>query len=121
LQVHRRTESDVTLVLDKGYTLPVGVAEVQDGVVRSFKEKPRIDLSVTTGPMVVGPMAMDLMVKVAGRKRPDLMTDFVPEVLKRGGKVAAYYTTQAWFDVGTVTSFVKLDEELSRHPLSYVV
>jgi mannose-1-phosphate guanylyltransferase len=121
LQLHRDTKADVTLVLDKGYTLPVGVAEVKDGMVTSFKEKPRVDMSVTTGPMVVGPMAMELMVKVAGHKKADLMTDFVPEVLKRGRKVAAYYTTRAWFDVGTVTSFVKLDEELSRHPLNYAV
>ena len=121
LQVHRSAGADVTLVLDRGYTLPVGVAEVEDGLVRSFREKPVVDMSVTTGPMVVGPMAMDLMVRVAGRKKTDLMTDFVPEVLKRGGKVAAYYTTQDRFDVGTVSSFVKLNEELSRHPLSYLV
>ena len=118
LRVHRSTKADVTLVLDKGYTLPVGVAEVKDGLVTSFREKPKVDMSVTTGPMVVGPMAMRLMVKVASRKKTDLMTDFVPEVLKRGGKVAAYYTSQHWFDVGSVSSFVKLDEELAKHPLS---
>ncbi|MDG6991459.1 MAG: nucleotidyltransferase family protein [Nitrososphaerota archaeon] len=121
MQVHKSTGADVTLVLDKGYTLPVGVAEVADGFVKSFREKPRMDLSVTAGPMVVGPMAMELMVKVAGRRKTDLMTDFVPLLLKKGGKVAAYYTTQPWFDVGTVSSFVKLDEELSRHPLGYLV
>ena len=121
LGVHRNSKADVTLVLDQGYTLPVGVAEVEDGIVKSFREKPEIAMSVTTGPMVVGPAAMELMVKVAGRNRPDLMTDFIPEVLKRGGKVAAYYSTQDWFDVGTVSSFVKLNEELARHPLSYLV
>ncbi|MDE1858718.1 MAG: nucleotidyltransferase family protein [Thaumarchaeota archaeon] len=120
LQTHRSTGADVTLVLDKGYTLPVGVAEVDGGLVKSFKEKPKVGMSVTTGPMVVGRKAMGLMAKVAGRKKTDLMTDFVPEVLKRGGKVAAYYTTRDWFDVGTVSSFVKLDEEMARHPLNYL-
>lgn len=121
LQIHRSAQADLTLVLDRGYTLPVGVAEVEDGIVKSFREKPTVDLSVTTGPMVAGPMAMELMVKVAGRKKTDLMTDFVPEVLKRGGKVAAYYTTEDWFDIGTVSRFVKLNEELAKHPLSYPV
>jgi mannose-1-phosphate guanylyltransferase len=121
LQTHRSTGADVTLVLDKGYMLPVGVAEVKDGLVTSFREKPKVDFSVTTGPMVAGPRAMELMVKLAGRKKTDLMTDFVPALLRGGGRVAAYYTTGEWFDVGTVSSFVKLNDELSRHPLSYLV
>jgi mannose-1-phosphate guanylyltransferase len=121
LATHRRTGADVTLVLDRGYTLPVGVAEVEAGMVKSFREKPRVDMSVTTGPMVVGPGAMKLMVKTASRKKTDLMTDFVPEMIKRGGRVGAYYSSQEWFDVGTVSSFVKLNEELERHPLSYLV
>lgn len=121
LRVHRKAGADVTLVLDKGYTLPVGVAEVEGALVKSFKEKPEVDMSVTTGPMVVGPKAMELIIKVAGRKNTDLMTDFVPEVLRRGGRVAAYYTTKDWLDVGTVSSFVKLNEELARHPLSYLI
>lgn len=120
LETHRRTKADITLVLDKGYSLPVGVAEVKDGLVTSFREKPKIDLSVTTGPMVVGRAAMAHMKKFAGRARPDLMTNFVPEILRRGGTVSAFYTQGEWFDVGTVSSFVKLDEELGRHPLSYL-
>lgn len=120
LKVHRDSDADMTLVLDKGYALPVGVAEVKDGLVTSFTEKPKVDMSVTTGPMVIGPRAMELLVRVAGRKKTDLMTDFVPELLKRGGKVAAYYTTEEWFDVGTVSSFVKLDD-LAKLPLGYLV
>ncbi|HYB07950.1 MAG TPA: nucleotidyltransferase family protein [Nitrososphaerales archaeon] len=121
LAVHRRSEADLTLVLDKGYALPVGVAEIEGGVVTSFHEKPRIDLSVTTGTMVAGPKAMALMRKTAGPKRTDLMTDFVPELLRKGGRIAPFYTRKEWFDVGTVSSFEKLNEELVRHPLSYLV
>ena len=121
LETHRRTKADLTLVLDRGYSLPVGVADVDDGLVTSFREKPRLDLTVTTGPMVVGPKGMALMEKLAGRKRPDLMTDFVPEMIHRGGRVSAFYTEKEWFDVGTVSTFMKLDEELARHPLNYVV
>jgi mannose-1-phosphate guanylyltransferase len=121
LKTHRSARADVTLVLDRGYKLPVGVAEVRDGMVTSFKEKPMVDMSVTTGPMVVGPMAMELIAEVAGRTKSDLMTHFIPALLKRGGKVAAYYTTNDWFDVGTVSSFVRLNEELARHPMTYLV
>lgn len=121
LDSHRSSRADVTLVLDEGFTLPVGVAEVKSGFVTSFKEKPRMELNVTTGPMVVGPEAMTLMRNLASRTSPDLMTDFVPEMLQRGGKVGAFYNQNEWFDVGTVTSFEKLNRELGRHPLSYLV
>ena len=121
ITVHRKSGADATLVLDKGYSLPVGVADVKDGMVTSFKEKPKMDLNVTTGMMVAGPKAMTLMKKVAGPKSTDLMTDFVPELLRTGGKVAAFYTRREWFDVGTVSSFEKLNAELGKHPLSYLV
>lgn len=121
LSVHRQSRADVTLVLDSKYTLPVGVAEVKNGMITSFKEKPTIDLKVTTGLMVVGARAMKLITETAGRSNTDLMTDFVPELLKRGAKVAPFYASTKWFDVGTVSSFVKLNDELARHPLSYLV
>jgi mannose-1-phosphate guanylyltransferase len=119
LSVHRSSRADVTLVLDRGYSLPVGVADVTEGRVTSFREKPRLDLSVTTGMMVVGPRAISLIRRFANRKHTDLMTDFIPEILRKRGKVAAFYTAGKWFDIGTISSFEKLDEELGRHPLSY--
>lgn len=121
LKVHRSKGADATLVLDQGYSLPVGVAEVKEGMVASFREKPMIDLSVTTGVMVAGSMTMQVMKKVAGPKKPDLMTDLLPELLQEGGKVAAFYTAKEWYDVGTLARFEKLNEELGRHPLSYEV
>jgi len=121
LSIHRKEKADATLVLGKGYSLPVGVAEVKGGKVVSLREKPRLDLSVTTGMMVLGPDAMALVRKVAGPKKNDLMADFIPALLKRGGKVAPFYTSQEWQDVGTVSSFEKLNEELARHPLNELV
>jgi mannose-1-phosphate guanylyltransferase len=121
LLTHRESRADVTLVLDQGYSLPVGVAEVREGMVTAFREKPKIDLSVTTGTLVAGPRAMSLMKKVASRSRTDMMTDFVPELLRRGCRVGAFYTKKEWYDVGTISSFEKLNEELGRHPLSFLV
>jgi NDP-sugar pyrophosphorylase family protein len=118
---HRKSRADVTLVLDRGYSLPVGVAEVNDGRVVSFQEKPNLDMSVTTGTMVAGPRAMAFIRKFASPSRPDLMTDFVPAFLRKGGKVGAFYIQDKWFDVGTVSSFERLNRELEIHPLDYAV
>jgi mannose-1-phosphate guanylyltransferase len=121
LAVHREEKADATLVLGEGYSLPVGVAEVKAGKVVSFQEKPKLDLSVTTGMMVLGPSAMALVKKVAGPQKTDLMADFVPALLKTGGKVVPFYTRREWYDVGTVSSFEKLNKELVGHPLNDLV
>lgn len=122
IATHRRKKADTTLVLARGYTLPVGTAKVgRDGLVSAFREKPDLDLSVTTGCMLVGPKAMALMVKLAGTKKTDLMTHFLPELLRAKSRVTAFYTAKEWYDVGTVSSFEKLNDELGRHPLSYLI
>ncbi|HYC11056.1 MAG TPA: nucleotidyltransferase family protein [Nitrososphaerales archaeon] len=120
LSLHRGKKADVTLVLAKGYQIPVGTAEVKGGMVTAFREKPTLDFNVTTGCMVAGPKAMALMKRVAGGDNTDLMTHFIPRLLSNGGKVAAYYTGQEWFDVGTISSLEKLNDELLRHPLSFL-
>jgi mannose-1-phosphate guanylyltransferase len=121
LALHRKERADATLVLDRQYSLPVGVAEVKHGIVTSFREKPSLDLSVSTGMMVAGPKATTLMRRTADAKNTDLMAHFVPELLAKKGKVAAFYTEKEWFDVGTVSSFEKLDREIGKHPLGYLV
>jgi mannose-1-phosphate guanylyltransferase len=119
---HRKKEADATLVLFRGYALPVGIAKVgRAGFVVSVHEKPTLNLSVTTGCMVLGPAAMDLARRLAGPKNTDLMAHLLPALLDRGLKVAAFYTGEAWYDVGTVSSFEKLDLEIEKHSLGFLV
>jgi NDP-sugar pyrophosphorylase family protein len=122
LAKHKSKKADATLVLSKGYTLPVGTARVRrGGLVASVHEKPTLNLSVTTGCMVLGPAAMALARRLASQEDTDLMTHLLPTLLDRGLKVAAYYTAEAWYDVGTVSSFEKLDLEIERHPPSFLL
>ena len=122
LAKHRSKAADATIVLSKGYTLPVGTAKVgRGGMVSSVHEKPSLDLSVTTGCMVLGPKSMALARRVAGRENTDLMTHLLPLLLQKRLKVAAFYTDEPWYDVGTVSNFEKLDAEIGRHPLNFLV
>ncbi len=121
LATHRNRKADATLVLSKGYTLPVGTARVgRGGFVTSFHEKPSLNLSVTTGCMVLGSAATALARRLAGRQNTDLMTHLLPALLNRKLKIATYYTEEAWYDVGTVSSFEELDLEIEKHPLSFL-
>ena len=117
LSVHRQKRADATLVLARGYPLPVGAAEVgTNGMVTAFREKPTLDISVATGCMVLGKKSMAMVRRVAGKENTDLMAHFMPRLIKDRGRVAAYYTEGDWYDVGTVSSFEKLNEELGRRP-----
>jgi NDP-sugar pyrophosphorylase family protein len=49
------------------------------------------------------------------------MTHLLPAMLDKDLKVAAYYTKKVWYDVGTLSSFEKLDMEIEKHPLSFLV
>ena len=122
IKAHRKKKADATLVLAKGYSLPVGMAEVDgDGMVKSVKEKPTMDLNVTMGCMVVGPKAMALARKLAGKGNTDLMAHLIPALLDSGGRVAPFFNSKKWYDVGTVSNFELLNRELGENPLSHLV
>ena len=120
LRFHAEQGADATLVLANGYPLPVGVADVKGTRITKVREKPTMDLSVTTGCMTVGSKSMKLMQKLAGSRRTDLMTHFVPEALSRGRKVAAFYLKGRWYDVGSVTSFERLNQDLREWKLPFM-
>jgi mannose-1-phosphate guanylyltransferase len=113
VRTHASRSSDVTLVLDDSYSLPVGVADVKGGSVVSFEEKPTFNISVTTGNMAISKKSIEILLKMSRRrKESDLMTDFVPAVLRTRGKVGAYYMKGFWQDIGTIASYEKLNGEL---------
>jgi mannose-1-phosphate guanylyltransferase len=120
---HQSIRADATLVLDNRYTLPVGVAKVKNGRVASFEEKPSYEMSVTTGNMAVGKRGLELIMKMSRegeRRKHDLMTDFIPRLLKTKGRVGAYYTSGFWHDVGTVASYEQLNQERVDEKLRFL-
>jgi mannose-1-phosphate guanylyltransferase len=121
LAVHRARKASVTLVLSRGYILPVGVAEVNDGRVESLREKPRYDISVSTGNMVINKDAIPILKRLASKgNQVDLMKDFVPTMLKEHRKVAAYYIKDFWYDVGTVDKYLGLDDRTVEKHLGFL-
>jgi NDP-sugar pyrophosphorylase family protein len=116
IKAHRAMKAEATLVLARGYALPVGIADVNDdGLISSFREKPSLDLNVTTGCMMAGHMN-----RIASETKTDLMTHLVPRMLEMGMRVTAFYTEGEWYDVGTVSNYEKLNSELNRRAVNYL-
>ena len=117
VRVHRLAKAGATLVLSKGFMLPVGVAEVSGGLVTSVREKPTYDISITTGNMILDKKAISLLVKMSKKTtQVDLMKNFIPLLLENNTKVASYYVKEFWYDIGTVDKYLGLkDNTVEKH------
>ena len=121
LKRHRTSKAGATLVLSKGYTLPVGVAEVTNGKVESLIEKPKYDLNITMGNMVLGKSAIAVLTRMVKKgAQVDLMRNFVPELLRSKTNVGAYYVKTFWYDVGTVDKYLGLDDKTIEKHLGFL-
>jgi mannose-1-phosphate guanylyltransferase len=121
IEHHNAKSAALTLVLSNRYSLPVGVADVEGGLVKRFREKPSLGLNVTTGCMVIRNDAMHLLDDVRSKTgKRDLMTHFVPKVLETGQRVAAYYFSGFWYDVGTTEAYEKLENKLIDRELKFL-
>ena len=110
-----------TLVLSKGYALPVGVAQVKDKQVVSVKEKPTLDIDVTTGNMIINWKSTKLLEEVASTNRStDLMHDFAPKLLERKLKVIPYYVKGFRYDIGSVEKYESLETSTVEKYLDFL-
>lgn len=69
VRVHRSSKTGATLVLSKGYKLPVGAATVEDGLVKSMLKKPSYDINVTVGNLVVSRKSISTLMRMT-KKTP---------------------------------------------------
>ena len=104
IEYHYSMNSDVTIAVTPSRTPWLyGVAEVKNGYVCSYTEKPLVDgeRTVNTGIYVVNKKVLSL---VDGRC--DFSKDLFPKLLK-DGKIAAYTHGGYWSDIGDFRSYYR--------------
>ena len=109
---HRRMQAVATLALAKGYQVPVGTAKLDaNGRVIELLEKPELDIAVTIAIMTLqGAVLTDLETMAeGGRKKPDLMSDLIPGLIRSGRIVHSYMHNSFWYDVASIERYEKLD------------
>jgi len=110
---HVESGSAATLAMANGFSIPVGVAEVEGRVVKSWVEKPKIDVYAGIGIVALSPVALGALKELAiSRERIDIMGDLISFLLERGEKVEAYLTDAFWYDVGSTEKYEKIDNGL---------
>ena len=116
LEQHFDVGADATLALAKGYQIPVGVAELKDGRIEKFVEKPVMDILVGIGMLVLnGSVLKDLEALYGHGEKMDLMGDLLPQLIRNGRLVYGYVTDAFWYDVGSTERYEKLDNDLLAH------
>ncbi|MCS7125427.1 MAG: nucleotidyltransferase family protein [Aigarchaeota archaeon] len=120
LRRYEESGADVMIALSSSYQLPVGVAEVdREGKIISFVEKPLIKIYVSVGILVLCSSVLHELDKLAIEgKSLDIMSDFIPYLIKIGKTVKAYITDAFWYDVGSIEKYEKLTNEMVEKYLS---
>lgn len=112
LVFHQEKMSDITLVVSNRYSVPVGVAELEeDGRVKKMVEKPELNINATIGIAVIEENVFENDILLELGKNFDLMGDLVPRAITRKKRVYGYIHEGEWYDVGSLERYKKISPE----------
>ena len=115
LKQHREGKAVATLALSRGYQIRVGVAEVKEGKVACWKEKPKLGVYAGVGILVLNAVALRELEDLRGRHSElDVMGHLIPRLIAKGKFVHAYVTDAFWYDVGSTERYEKLENSASE-------
>jgi len=114
LHYHRDRRAMATVALASGFTVRVGLADVDDtGKIRGFVEKPTLEKPVSIGIQVFkGETLEEIDELKMDRRGLDLMGNVIPHLIKTGKPVYGYLTDAFWYDVGSTEAYEKLNPRL---------
>jgi len=119
---HEEKGADATVALASGFTVRVGVADLQDdGKILGFAEKPKLEKPVSIGIVALEGNALDEIENMKGKMGDlDLMGDVIPHLMRNGKRVYGYVSDAFWYDVGSVEAYEKLSPEMVEQKFSYL-
>ncbi len=110
---HKKSGAVATIALLK-QTIPIqfGIAEVKDGSVTGFREKPLLEHLYNVAIYVFEPEIFKYM-----KEKEDFAKDVFPRMLEKGEKINAYIFDEVWFDIGQISEYERLNEEFETSKL----
>jgi len=122
LHHHRNQRASATVALASGFTVRVGLADVDDsGKIQGFVEKPKLEKPVSIGILVFkGETLEDMDQMKMDRRGLDLMGNVIPHFIKVGKPVYSYLTDAFWYDVGSTEAYEKMNHKLVDNMFSHL-
>jgi len=114
LRYHRDKRSWATVALASGFTVRVGLADLDNGGrIHGFVEKPTLEKPVSVGIVVLkGETLRDMELSKREKRELDLMGDVIPYLIKIGKPVYGYVSDAFWYDVLSTEAYEKLSPKL---------
>jgi NDP-sugar pyrophosphorylase family protein len=108
---HRTRQTAATMVVcPLGVDIPFGVAEVDDGLLLRYREKPTHEVLVGTGICVLGPEVWPHLTPGEPLDMPTL----IERAMAAGAAVSTFVHDGTWVDIGTSPDSYLRAEELVR-------
>lgn len=105
---HKENGNLITLLgCHKEIKIPYGTLEMEQGVLKTFIEKPNYDVIINTGVYIIEP---DVISLIPEGKPMDM--NVLIEIASKKGKVSVYPISEGWFDVGQWDEYRKSLKEL---------
>lgn len=122
VRAHHRQKASATIALASGFSVRVGVAELdRDGKIKGFVEKPILEKPVSIGILALDGRVLDMMSRlIRNDKELDLMRDVVPHLIKKGNSVYGHLSKSFWYDVGSTEAYEKLDPKVVDKAMSFL-
>jgi NDP-sugar pyrophosphorylase family protein len=107
VEEHKKSGAVATIALLK-HEIPLqfGVADVKDGHVTGFREKPTLKQLFNIAIYVFEPEIFDYI-----REKEDFAKDVFPRMLEKGETINAYVFDDLWYDLGHVSEYERMNTE----------
>jgi mannose-1-phosphate guanylyltransferase len=119
---HIESGAVATVALARGFRIRVGTADIENGFIKGFHEKPEIEAPVSVGILVISGAVvkeMSEMHKGGDEGSFDIMGDVVPYLLEQGKPVGAYVSNAFWYDLGSLERYERFEQEGLDRMLKY--
>jgi mannose-1-phosphate guanylyltransferase len=122
-RIHSEKDADATIALATSFKMRVGTADVENGRITRFIEKPTLQKPVSIGILALKGSTLKILKELqnAGDLRIfDLMGDFIPYLVEEGDNVHAYLTDSFWYDIGSIERYERLENQELGRELGYL-
>ncbi len=124
VEQHLESGAATTVALAHGFKVRVGTADIEDGFITRFNEKPELETPVSVGILVLDGSVveeMNRMYEEGHRGSFDLMGDVIPHLLDKGLPVRAYVSDAFWYDLGSLERYESFENDKLGENLGYLL
>ncbi len=112
------------MALSNGFKIRVGTAEIVDGFISKFTEKPELELPVSVGMLVFSGSVLEELNglhEMDPSESFDIMGDVIPYLIEKGIPVLPYISEAFWYDLGSLERYETFETEALDKKLSYLI